>query len=123
MLLVVGYYVSYERTFTREESGRSFQRLSMPHLRLLLLPPLFFLKLSLPRTLILSIKILLIIQKPQLRSNTEIRHSQQNNLGKHSIPRKLMRVIQMQIHFLMSQRLQMHDIANVQVEDPVVLLG
>ena len=61
-------------------------------------------------------------QKPQLSAHTEVRYSQEDDLLQHGISAKLMGVVNMQVHLFSAQGLQMHNVSNIQIEDPVVLL-
>ena len=122
MLLVICNYMGDQRAFTWQKARTCLESLCMPHLWKLLLSLLLFLGFLFRPWWHFRFIRWIIIQESQLSTNTKIRYSEQNNLFKHGIPAELMRVIYMQIHFLSTQRLQMHDIANIQIENPIILI-
>jgi len=63
-----------------------------------------------------------IVQESKFSPNAKVRNCKQNNLLHYGISAQLMGVVSIQVHFIATQRLKVHDIADVQIEDPILLL-
>eukprot|EP00350_Pseudokeronopsis_sp_OXSARD2_P001904 CAMPEP_0170548312 /NCGR_PEP_ID=MMETSP0211-20121228/6640_1 /TAXON_ID=311385 /ORGANISM="Pseudokeronopsis sp., Strain OXSARD2" /LENGTH=380 /DNA_ID=CAMNT_0010853801 /DNA_START=666 /DNA_END=1808 /DNA_ORIENTATION=- len=105
VVLLVGVDdVADQRTLFGEEEAGNVHGLGVPHLRVLLG----------------DCGVLLLRQKPQLSPQAEVRHHKQNDLLQHGVFVEFMGAVLLGGELISVHGGQVHDVADVQVEDPVI---
>ena len=94
----------------------------MPHLRILQAILLLCDALAIQLLLMARLLQLLGSQEPQLRAHTEVAYREEDDLFEHCVSGQLMTIVDVEVEFFEGHGQQVHDVADVQVEDPVVLV-
>ena len=64
----------------------------------------------------------LLRQKPEFSPDAKVRHGQKDDLFEHCVSGKFMRIVNVKIELVKTHRKQMHNISNIEVENPVILI-
>lgn len=114
--------MGHQWTLRWQKSAWCLQSHSMPHLRIL--QAILLLCNTLPVQLMFIARLLQLLrsQESQLCSHTEVAHRQKNDLFEHCVSWKLMTIVDVEVKFFKWHGEQVHDVADVKIEDPVVLV-
>ena len=118
-----------QRAFTWQKCGTGFKSHRMPHLAIFELVLLRFryvcfsrIKTSLFAPCSTFCLRELLRQKPEFSADAEIRDGQENDLLKHCVSGEFMRIVNVKIELVKTHWKKMHNISNVKVENPVILI-
>ena len=129
VLLKTHDHVGYEGTLTRQKGWACFKSHCVPHLAIFELILLRFGQICFSRIKLISTPWWstfrlreLLRQKPEFCADAEVRHGQKDDLFEHRVSGKFMRIVNVKVEFVQTHWKQMHNISNVEVENPVILI-
>ena len=64
----------------------------------------------------------LIVDESLLCAYTEIANCEQNDFFENCVPRELMGIVNVKGQFFDSERLEMHNISDIEIKNPVIVL-